>query len=104
LGFISSYPIATWWYVCYVYPNASFSELKEIFDKEFMFGIYSNNTLIFQLIFILFGFIAAFIFGAFLNKINKIKNKNIKIGKFILYLFLLILFSISTFLNTWSIL
>lgn len=105
LGFIPVYTVLGWIYIFNHFPEASHIKKQSIFAKKILFGIDSINTLQFHLLTLFFGFISVFIFGMFLSRLyQKINRKPSVKVYFTIYLTLLILFSLVTFLNIWSIL
>lgn len=101
LGIISVYPILGWIYIFNVYSEASHIEKQSLFFQKFLFGIKQEDTEPVHFLIIFFGIVSVVIFGILIHRLNGRVNKKVR---FILYLTLLIIFSIFTFLNIWSIL
>lgn len=100
-GILSVYPILGWIYIFNVYSEASHIEKQSLFFQKFLFGINPEDSVPVHFLIIFFGIVSVFIFSILIHSLNKRVNKK---GHFILYLSLLIIFSIFTFLNIWSIL
>lgn len=106
LGCIPIYKSLGW--IVFFNQNPELSQLEKVdkFYKEILFGINDFLSIIqVHLIVIFIGFISIFIFSRFLYQLNRkdIENKTKKVYK-IIYLALLIIISLFTFTNIFSIL
>lgn len=103
LGILSLYPIIWWIYVFNSHIEASHQTKQEIYNETIFFAYNILTTLQTHLIIITFGIGSITCFGFLLSK-SKERIDSKSNFNFILNLILLILFSIVTFLNIWSIL
>lgn len=100
IGFISVYPVVGWIYVFNVYSSNSQLEKRSIYFKTILFGVNPDYSKKIQLVFILFGIISLSIFTILLKSDRLLTyEKSRRNLYFTLFLILLIVFSIFTFLN-----
>lgn len=97
LGLISAYPPLGWIYVFNSY-EATQLEKRSIFFQKVLQGLSPDYSSLIHIIVLLFGCFSIFIFAVLLYKLSKTDHKNKK-AFFILYLTLLIVFSLVTVLN-----
>lgn len=98
LGLISAYPPFGWIYVFNSYSEATHLEKRSIFYQKVLHGLSPDYSSLIHIIVLLFGCFSIFIFANLLYKLSKTETKNKK-AFFILYLTLLIIFSLITVLN-----
>lgn len=99
------YSILTWIYVVTIFPETSQTEAQAIYLKRYLFGINPDDIGKAHFLIIACGVTAVTIFGILLNRLNKQVDKSwSNKAYFLLHLILLIIFSVFTFLNIWSIL
>lgn len=98
LGLISAYPPFGWIYVLNSYSEATRPEIRSVFYQKILFGLNTDYSLLFHTVVILLGLFSVSIFAVLLYKLSQTNTDN-KTTFFILYLILLIIFSLVSVLN-----
>ncbi|MBL4862416.1 MAG: hypothetical protein JKY09_05295 [Crocinitomicaceae bacterium] len=98
LGIISAYPVLGWIYIYNTYSEVSHLEKQSYFLNTILFGAKKSDIGYINLLIIFFSLLSVFIFSILLHRLNKVESKK----HFVIYLMLLIVFSLFTFLNIWS--